>query len=145
MRIETIIWFKADMRRTVHAILNRLATPEGYRFCQPSRFQKKRAYAEAWLELRSKWIKVLQRIEPSIHEGYLPYDDGKGKGVYTDSFKIKNAVGADIYISVCANQAEAQSMIRSHNFVANNQMRFWICWDDAKEDFVLWTGFGGWV
>ena len=142
MHINTITFFSGDMERTMRGVLNALPTPEGRRFCQPTRFQKNRVYAEAWLELRDKWLRFLnKKVHKEIDADCLPYCDGKGDGPYRDAFKFTTMGGMDIYISVAPSAAAAIIGFHRHNYRAWNKIHLWAYWDDVKEDFVIIKGF----
>ena len=74
--IETIFRFGDDWRAT-RDVLNALATPVGRRYCQPARYPKNRILAEAWLEIRDKWVAALQQIDPEVTADNLPRDNGR--------------------------------------------------------------------
>ena len=91
MNIASITEFGKNWTQS-QKILNSLATPVGHRFCQPARYPKNRELAEKWVEIRDKWVAVLQKIDPEINADCLPYDDGKYRycsGFY-HSFKHGN-------------------------------------------------------
>lgn len=88
MNISSITEFGKDWLQS-QKILNSLATPVGRRFCHPARYSKNRELAEKWMDIRDKWVAVLQKIDPGITADCLPYDDGKYRylGGFYKSFK----------------------------------------------------------
>lgn len=129
--IEVIIRFGDDWRST-HAVLNALATPVGRRYCQPARYPKKRALAEAWLEVREKWVAVLRQIDAGFSADNLPWDDGRYHYGWKYSF-----LSSDKRYSVSLS---GNYDIRI-GLPDRESGKYNITWDPATETFEIWQGW----
>ena len=128
--IDAIIRFGDDWR-TTHRVLNALATPVGWRYCQVNRYPKKRALAEAWAEVRSKWVDVLRQIDGAVTEGTLPWDNGLF--LYHRAFhQVYKLAAADGVYQITLWDGK-------NRFVASDWRRKHIVirWDLARETFEI--------
>jgi hypothetical protein len=122
--IEIIIRFGDDWRST-HAVLNALATPVGRRYCQPARYPKKRALAEAWLEVRDKWVEALRQIDADVSADNLPWDDGRYR--YYHGFYFSFLSSDKRYsVGLVGKSDRVTGRTHGHSFVF---------WDPATERF----------
>ena len=88
--IDAITRIHERNNRMMRRVLSAMATPAGWRYCQPGRYSKNRAYAEAWVALRNKWVAALRQIDSAIGPENLPYDDDSllfHKGEFFNAFK----------------------------------------------------------
>jgi hypothetical protein len=125
-QLSTILRFGDDWRST-HAVLNALATPAGRRFCQPARYSKNRALAEAWVEVRDKWVAVLQTVNPAITADTLPWDNGRFH-YYRDFYHA--FITADGRYRVSLGKSGFYKSDRAHG-------HFIIHWDPVTERFEV--------
>ena len=134
--IEAILRFGDDWK-TTHDVLNALATPIGRRYCQPARYPKKRLLAEAWVEVRDKWVAVLRQIDAGISADNLPWDDGRYNYYAGFYYAYKYRAPDGLYsISIYVSGGTAKY---TRNFTISNWSRkhLVINWDPVLEKFEL--------
>lgn len=118
------IWSKSK------EVLKSLATPVGRKFCNTARYSKNRELSEKWLDIRNKWVTVLERIDPEINADNLPWENELY--LFSRSFNHNNQV-----ISFFINKKDAVSAMKNYNYRMYDPKRSFVYWDAERQDFDL--------